>query len=80
MVPGDTLSVVALQTGEDTINETQIKQDGSNQSVILEQRGSGRTDNFAIITQDGANNVVDVLQNGTGNTMIPPSPSTAQAR
>ncbi len=67
VVSGDTLSVQALQTGEDTTNEAQIKQDGSSQSINLEQRGLGFTDNFASITQDGTNNFADVLQNGTGN-------------
>lgn len=67
VVSGNNLSVQALQTGEDTTNEAQIKQDGSDQSVILEQRGLGLTDNFASIVQDGTNNAADVLQNGTGN-------------
>ncbi len=67
IVPGDNLSVQALQTGEDTTSEAQIKQEGSDQSVILEQRGLGFTNNFASILQDGTNNAVDVLQNGTGN-------------
>jgi hypothetical protein len=66
-VSGDTLSAQVLQTGEDTTNEAQIKQDGSDQTVIVEQRGLGFTNNFASILQDGTNNKSDVLQNGTGN-------------
>ena len=66
-VAGDTLSAQVLQTGEDTLSEAQIKQNGSDQSVIVEQRGLGLTDNFTSILQNGSNNLADVLQNGTGN-------------
>jgi hypothetical protein len=67
VVSGDTLSATLLQTGEDTTSEAQLKQDGSNQSVIVEQRGLALTNNFASVLQDGTPNVADVLQNGTGN-------------
>jgi hypothetical protein len=66
-VPGDTLSAQVLQTGEDTFNDAQIKQNNSDQTVIVEQRGLSLTDNFTSILQNGTNNFADVLQNGTGN-------------
>lgn len=64
---GDGLSAQILQTGEDTFNDAKIVQNGSDQSVIVEQRGLSLTDNYTSIQQDGANNMADVLQNGTGN-------------
>lgn len=66
-VAGDALSAQILQTGEDTFNEAQTKQNGADQSFNVEQRGLALTDNFASIQQDGTNNMADVLQNGTGN-------------
>jgi Curlin associated repeat len=67
VVSGDALSADILQTGEDTTNEANLTQDGSDQTALVEQRGLGLTNNFASIVQDGTNNSVDVLQNGTGN-------------
>jgi len=66
-VAGDNLSAKILQTGEDTFSDAKVVQNGSDQSIIVEQRGLSLTDNFTSIQQDGSNNMVDVLQNGTGN-------------
>lgn len=66
-VSGSNLDATIHQGGDHTTNVSTVTQDGSNQSVDLDQHGAGGTMNMSSIIQDGDSNAATVLQNGTTN-------------